>query len=103
MYTVIRYNIGKDQYAMIIINRGLSKSLSGFITDGHLFKNGNHEKALLWKSSTYKEIKKMIINNLNHRDINVESQIEYSNMPLDRKRHLDLDIPGAYKLFSKEV
>lgn len=99
MFTLIRYNIEKNHYAMIIINRSLSRSLNGFITDGDLFENGNHKKAFLWQSSTYKEIKTMVFDNLKYRNIKLESAYEYSGMPWEpcyNDKLRDLNIFKAY-------
>ena len=102
MYTVIKYKIDNDNYTMIVIDRGLSRSLIGGITDGDLFKNGKHHKAYLWQDSPgYKEIRSMIINNIQSRNIKIDSAYEYSGMPWDEKynlRHPDIDIARAFRL-----
>ena len=98
-FTLIRYNKDKNHYAMIIIDRGITKSLKGFITDGDLFENGNHKKAFLWQDARHDEIKKMVIDNLNNRGIKIESAYHYSGMPWEkgyRDKMLDLNLFNAY-------
>ena len=93
MFTIIRYNINKDHYAMLIIKASSS------LCHGDLFKNGNHHKAFLWRNERYENIKKQFFDNAEKREIELESVYEYKQQPFDvcyRKILNDLDLVSAY-------